>query len=281
MGTLQRIIVRLTILASIVSAAPIVGNGTRFSVEQVPINQTSPLSGAQHLAHAYRKYAGVVPTIVALAAAKGSVVATPTNAYDSLYVCPVTIGGQTVNLHFDTGSADLYVITLLRSPPDGVSNTSVSWVFSPDLPQAQQTNHKLYDYKKSSTAKLLSRASWSIQYSDETKAGGLVTEDDVVLGGVTVPAQAIEAADTVSPKFVPRPSDGLMGLSLAVNTGSSWLTRPTHHPTDRDARSLTATAANIPRQSPIAAGTTPLRCRSQISRPRQLRLWFHQPEQAH
>lgn len=27
--------------------------------------------------------------------------------YDSEYLCPVTVGGQTLNLDFDTGSSDL------------------------------------------------------------------------------------------------------------------------------------------------------------------------------
>jgi aspergillopepsin I len=36
----------------------------------------------------------------------GSVTATPA-AQDVEYTCPVSIGGQTLNLDFDTGSADL------------------------------------------------------------------------------------------------------------------------------------------------------------------------------
>ena len=38
----------------------------------------------------------------------GSVVANPM-LHDSQYLSPVTIGGQTMNLDVDTGSADLYV----------------------------------------------------------------------------------------------------------------------------------------------------------------------------
>lgn len=34
--------------------------------------------------------------------------ATPVN-YDAEWLCPVTVGGQTLNLNFDTGSSDLYV----------------------------------------------------------------------------------------------------------------------------------------------------------------------------
>ena len=44
----------------------------------------------------------------------GSVVANPT-LNDKEYLCPVTIGGQALNLDVDTGSADLYVPSNSRS----------------------------------------------------------------------------------------------------------------------------------------------------------------------
>jgi aspergillopepsin I len=40
----------------------------------------------------------------------GSVSATPKDQFDSEYLCPVSIDGQTLNLDFDTGSADLSVV---------------------------------------------------------------------------------------------------------------------------------------------------------------------------
>lgn len=62
------------------------------------------------LANAFRKYGKPVPEHVAAAAASattsGRVPATP-EASDVAYLCPVNIGGQTLNLDFDTGSADL------------------------------------------------------------------------------------------------------------------------------------------------------------------------------
>jgi aspergillopepsin I len=61
----------------------------------------------------YNKYAKVgaspPPAVVKAAAAatqSGSVSANP-EAYDQSYLCPVTVGGRTLNLDFDTGSADL------------------------------------------------------------------------------------------------------------------------------------------------------------------------------
>lgn len=44
----------------------------------------------------------------------GSVVANPM-LHDNEYLSPVTIGGQTMNLDVDTGSADLYVPSNSRS----------------------------------------------------------------------------------------------------------------------------------------------------------------------
>ena len=47
-----------------------------------------------------------VKTVTA-AAVTGSDPANPSDDYDSSYLSPVTIGSTTVNLDFDTGSADL------------------------------------------------------------------------------------------------------------------------------------------------------------------------------
>ena len=47
-----------------------------------------------------------LPELLAAAVTSGSVTATPADS-DQFYLCPVTIGGQTLNLDFDTGSADL------------------------------------------------------------------------------------------------------------------------------------------------------------------------------
>lgn len=44
----------------------------------------------------------------------GSVVANPM-LHDNEYLSPVTIGGQAMTLDVDTGSADLYVLSNLRS----------------------------------------------------------------------------------------------------------------------------------------------------------------------
>ena len=65
-------------------------------------------SGPAAVLHAYGKYNGTAPedVIKAAAANDGTVTTTP-EQYDSEYLTPVSIGGQTLNLDFDTGSSDL------------------------------------------------------------------------------------------------------------------------------------------------------------------------------
>ena len=66
------------------------------------------LSGPAAVAAVYKKYNKTAPADVKAAAAKndGTVTASP-EVYDSEYLCPVDVGGQVLNLDFDTGSADL------------------------------------------------------------------------------------------------------------------------------------------------------------------------------
>lgn len=63
-------------------------------------------SGPQRLQQTYLKYNSAVPPAVKAAAESGSVTANP-EQFDEEYLCPVSVGGQTLNLDFDTGSADL------------------------------------------------------------------------------------------------------------------------------------------------------------------------------
>jgi hypothetical protein len=91
-------------VVSFTLATPIWRANQTFTIYEVP----KPfIPGPVRLLKRYRKY-GIIPPPEALAAAvaSSSVTATP-ERNDWYYLCPVTIGGQTLNLDFDTGSADL------------------------------------------------------------------------------------------------------------------------------------------------------------------------------
>jgi len=132
----------------------------------------------------------------------GTVAANPEqNA--ALFLSPVNVGGQILNLDFDTGSSDL-------------------WMFSTDLPQAAIAGHAAFDASKSTTFKKIDGAQFSISYGDGSGAAGTVGTDVVNIGGVTVENQAVELANAVSRSFVQDTNtDGLVGLAFSkLNTGT-------------------------------------------------------------
>lgn len=130
----------------------------------------------------------------------GLVTATPEQG-DVEYLSPVNIGGQTLNLDFDSGSSDL-------------------WVFNTQLAAASTTGHTLYDPTKSKTLKMVQGASFSISYGDGSGAAGNVGTDTVNIGGATVTDQAIEMATAVSQSFTQDTNNnGLVGLAFSkLNT---------------------------------------------------------------
>ncbi|KAI0677724.1 acid protease [Trametes maxima] len=119
------------------------------------------------------------------------------------YVVPVKIGtpGVSLNLDFDTGSSDL-------------------WVWSSELARASRyKGHTIYDPSKSSTAKKTS-GSWNISYGDGSSASGNVYTDNVTVADITIPGQAVELAEKLSPSFLQDGgNDGLLGLAWPqINT---------------------------------------------------------------
>ncbi|KIH92646.1 aspergillopepsin I [Sporothrix brasiliensis 5110] len=143
-------------------------------------------------------------TNTAVAAAVGSgvgiVTNTPTSG-DVEYLSPVSIGGQTLNMDFDTGSSDL-------------------WVFNTGLSAAQSRGHTLFDSTKSTTFTELTGQTFSISYGDGSAVSGTVGTDVVNIGGASVAKQAVELATQVSSSFVSdTASNGLVGLAFSkLNT---------------------------------------------------------------
>ena len=90
------------------SASPLEPRGKSTFTVHEGVVKANKLSGPAAVAAVYGKYNRTPPPDVKAAAANndGTVTATP-EQYDSEYLCPVNIGGQVLNLDFDTGSADL------------------------------------------------------------------------------------------------------------------------------------------------------------------------------
>lgn len=197
--------------ASIATGAPANIEDKHYAVEQVR-NPHFVRNGPLALAKAYNKYNVPVPDSLQEAVDRlrntrrdtGSATAVP-EQYDSEYLTPVQIGtpAQTLNLNFDTGSSDL-------------------WVFSTETSRNQVNGQALYNPTKSTTAKKLSGYSWSISYGDGSSSSGDVYTDKVTVGGLSVTAQAVESAQTVSSSFTSEGNlDGLLGLAFSsINTVS-------------------------------------------------------------
>ncbi len=147
-----------------------------------------------------RKQGGQTSSNSTAEAGTGVVPATPEQG-DIEFLAPVVIGGQTLNLDFDTGSSDL-------------------WVFNTQLSAKANGEHTLYDPTKSSTFKMIQGASFSISYGDGSGAAGNVGTDVVNIGGATVTRQAVELATAVSASFTQdSANDGLLGLAFSqLNT---------------------------------------------------------------
>lgn len=202
------LVLALTILHA--SAAPAALEKRSFRIDREQTGNVRTRNGVSEMARAYRKYGWAVPesmdtavinaTNRATSNQAGSTQATPEEG-DAEFLSPVQIGGQTLMMDLDTGSADL-------------------WVFNTQLTPAQTAGHSVYDPKKSTTFSSMPFSTFKISYGDESGASGTVGTDTVSIGSATVPKQAIELATAVTSSFVQdRNSDGLLGLGfMSSNT---------------------------------------------------------------
>ena len=134
-------------LLAIASCSPVEKRKQAFTVHQTvpkPFIKSGPAAVAAVYAK-YQKVGAVAPAdVLAAAAANDGTVTTTPEQYDSEYLTPVSVGGTTLNLDFDTGSSDL-------------------WCFSSELSAASRNGHSFYT---TSASKKLSGATWSISYGD-------------------------------------------------------------------------------------------------------------------
>ena len=199
-------------LLSTISAAPTKPGEKSFKIQRRQVSSSSTRNGAAALGKAYRKYGWEVPetlsnsvqTAKSFAAASGGedgvVKATPEEG-DASFLSPISIGGQTLMVDFDTGSSDL-------------------WVFNTALKANLVQGHAVYDPTKSRTFRPMQGASFKISYGDDSAASGSVGTDTVNIGGAQVQGQAVELASTITESFTQDvDSDGLVGLAFSsINT---------------------------------------------------------------
>lgn len=109
MVVFSKITVVLAGLATVTSAVP-TGSSRKssFTINQKtrPVAQPKSINLPGLYATALSKYGAAVPASVKAAAESGTAVTTP-EENDLEYLTPVNVGGTTLNLDFDTGSADL------------------------------------------------------------------------------------------------------------------------------------------------------------------------------
>lgn len=230
MLTFYRKLVNATMRSSVVLAlitvvpafaAPVVNlDGLRQSnrVTQVKVGHRNKYAAA---AKAYARYAIAVPPAIQQAAAsappttlpvaqKNGLVATNTTStptpvqsgsvsaspeqYDEAYLSPVTVGHMNMNLDFDTGSSGKESSSIVSMNLWLISRSDL-WVFSTDLPQAEQGNHNLYMHHYATQDV---GDSFTVNYGDGSTVSGTVWTDRVIVGGVTAPSQAVEVATSLS-----------------------------------------------------------------------------------
>ncbi|KAJ5558904.1 Peptidase aspartic catalytic [Penicillium sp. DV-2018c] len=196
--------------------------GRSFKVERVKRNE-HVLHGPMALRNAYRKFGIDTSTLNGIDAsdfqpfdtkhpgpksAQGvggsdkSGVVDATSVYgDVEFVSPVNIGGQTLDMNFDSGSADM-------------------WVLSSRLPKSLRSNREVYDPLKSATFEDLKESTFKIAYGDSSYASGGVGKDDVSIGGIKVTGQTFGLPMDISQTFVDdTKSNGLLGLGFSsINT---------------------------------------------------------------
>ncbi|CDM31121.1 Peptidase A1 [Penicillium roqueforti FM164] len=120
---------------------------------------------------------------------------------DVEFVSPVNIGGQTLDMNFDSGSADM-------------------WVLNSRLPKSLRNGRTVYEPSKSTTFEELANSTFNIQYGDSSYANGGVGKDVVSIGGVKVAGQAFGLPTEISQTFADdTKSNGLVGLGFSsINT---------------------------------------------------------------
>jgi aspergillopepsin I len=185
----------LAAFASSAQALVPIPRGEAFSVDAIAAPTLSQFEPVSELHKLWSKF----PTTATLerrkedaAKQQGSVPVIPKDGGFSYFV-PTIIGNQTFQMLYDTGSADL-------------------WVISEDGP-AWQADEGHPMYHPTSSAELLPNYNWTIKYAYGQSASGVVYTDTVKAGPITATKQAVQAAVQISFETA---SDGILGLAPSI-----------------------------------------------------------------
>ncbi|RMZ68856.1 aspartic endopeptidase pep1 [Pyrenophora seminiperda CCB06] len=204
LSVIQIIAVLLTFANVVVSSPVELQKRSTFSIEQVPAKVAHRKPGAVLKAAAFQRHGIPMHTSLQASAenAANRVLSHPpyngsvsawNDYYHVMYLCPVTIGEDTLHLLFDTGSSDI-------------------WGYSSLQPQEQIYGHEFYNAEQ---YKIKDGYTWGVTYVDGTGASGDVYVDQVEVGPLVATQQAFGAAKTISPSFVNFPEyEGVLGLGF-------------------------------------------------------------------
>ncbi|KAL3704219.1 hypothetical protein TMatcc_009910 [Talaromyces marneffei ATCC 18224] len=191
----SKIIISGLALAVIAATAPFHSN-TSFSITQVAV-EVPTVPPATIYAQAYSRLGVKVPNYIALAARSGwtdSVIANPFKN-DIIYLTPIQIGADILQVTLDTGSANLWGYTA-QTPCVGF--------------------HATYNTQ---TGILMPGYHWSTINGNQIILKGRVFLDKIKLGHLSFPYQAVQVVDTIEPVSAMldpyRRHDGIIGLAFS------------------------------------------------------------------
>lgn len=134
----------------------------------------------------------------------------------SVYLAPITVGGQTFNVVIDTGSSDTWLIDSdfdCINPSTGASRSESDCKFGPA-------------YTLSPTAVIIQDQNFNISYADGEFLNGDMMYDNVTLANVLVPQQQMGLVDYAAWNG-DTVSSGLVGLAGSLLTNAYPGTDPT------------------------------------------------------
>ncbi|KAI4197567.1 MAG: hypothetical protein LQ346_002972 [Caloplaca aetnensis] len=142
-------------------------------------------------------------------------IATLNKYKDVSYLTNLTVGTQTLLVNVDTGSADTW---LVETEYDCVSPTGLT-----TLPRSSCGLGP--SYTRTSTFEQIQGQNFKISYGDGEFVSGLMGEEAITLGGITVKDQHFGLVNTANWRG-DKISSGLLGLSFANNTRAYNGTNP-------------------------------------------------------